>query len=158
MGRTVGRFLVTIGVIAVGVGIVQGAGTADAAAHTVYQIPATAVTMSGSGIPGPYFAAVTAAPTSTPGTTAFSAPASPYVCSSSAGRALVRISYINITGLRSGTATVKPCAGFVDPTPVVATADTGVGRVVAQIEVIGSQAYPDAGQPSLPGFATFAAY
>ncbi|MEE3850203.1 hypothetical protein VZC37_07645 [Gordonia sp. LSe1-13] len=158
MRKVLKRCAVSLGLAAAAASATVGAGSAQAAPpHTVFQIPATALATSGLVVPGPYFANVVAAPTNRPGQTAFSAPAPRSICSSSAAGSLVRISYVNITTGQSGAVMVKPCFYYLNPTPVVATANTGAGQVVATIQVTGSAAYPNAGQPSLPGVATFAA-
>ncbi|MFW0787703.1 hypothetical protein AAFP35_24670 [Gordonia sp. CPCC 206044] len=153
MRRTIG----TIGALAVAGAVTTGVGAAHAAPVPVYQIPASAVAVSGLVVPGPYFANVTAATTGIRGETAFSAPASPSICSSSAAGALVRIGYLNTATGRSGVTTVKPCPYYLNPTPVVSKVRTGSGQIIVTVQVTGSAAYPNAGQPSLPGIGTFTA-
>ncbi|NDK90056.1 hypothetical protein GYA93_10750 [Gordonia desulfuricans] len=133
---------------------VPTAGTAHAAPATVYQIPASALAVSGLVVPGPYFASVTAQTTGKAGELRVSAPASPSICSSSAAGALVRIGYVGLTTGRSGGVTVKPCPYFLDPAPTSAVIHPGGGQALLSIQVTGSAAYPNAGQPSLPGVAT----
>ncbi|MGW0036369.1 hypothetical protein [Gordonia sp. NPDC003376] len=130
------------------------AGAAHAAPVTVYQIPATALAVSGLVVPGPYFATVTAQTTGKAGELKVAAPASPSICSSSAAGALVRINYLGVTTGRAGGVTVKPCPYYLDPTPTSAVIHPGNGQALLSIQVTGSAAYPNAGQPSFPGVAT----
>jgi hypothetical protein len=157
MRSTMRTVLAAGGVIVGAVATALGAGTAQAAPVPVYQIPATAIAVSGLVVPGPYSATVYAATTAARGQTAFSAPASPSICSSSAAGALVRINYLNVSTGQRGATTVKPCPYYLNPTPVVATVRTGSGPIVLTVQVTGSAAYPNAGQPSLPGVGTFTA-
>lgn len=153
--RRIGTIAIAAAATAAGIGL--GSGQAHAAPIPVYQIPATAVAVSGLVVPGPYFAQVTAATTRVRGETAFAAPASPSICSSSAAGALVRINHLNVATGQRGTTTVKPCPYYLNPTPVVSTVRTGSGPIVVTVQVTGSAAYPNAGQPSLPGVGTYTA-
>lgn len=133
-----------------------GGPTLTSAPVSVYQIPAIGVQISGLVVPGPLLLSVNAWSPS-PGHTAFSAPASRETCSSSAAGSLVRINYVNVgTGI-SGTATVKPCPYFLDPAPTYKSVYTGSGPIVITVAIVGSWAYPNAGQPSLPGVGGFLA-
>ena len=148
--------------LAISVGTTPAAGAAPigptltAAPVTVYQIPAIGLQISGLLTGGPLLASVQAS-AQAPGLTTFSAPASPVTCSTTAAGALVRIDYINLsTGIR-GSSTVKPCRYFLDPAPTHQTVNTGSGPVAFTVSLKGSSAYPNAGQPSLPGGGGFVA-
>lgn len=145
-------------IAAVFAAVFVGGGVAQAAPVPVpvYQIPATAFAVSGLVVPGPVFATVTARSLA-PATTEFAAPAGPAACSTTAGGALVKISYLNINTGANGSVTVKPCAYFIDPTPTSVVAHTGSGRIVLTTQVVGSPFAPAAGQPSIPGIGTFQA-
>ncbi|MCB1295149.1 MAG: hypothetical protein KDB67_10765 [Gordonia sp.] len=121
----------------------------------VYQIPSTALAVSGLVVPGPYFATVNVTTTDNPAVVRFSAPASPTVCATSAAGALVRVYWVNLTRMWTGAATVKACRNYLGSTPTSLTAIVGEGRVVIHTQVIGSPLSPRAGQPSLPGVGTF---
>ncbi|MFV9454007.1 hypothetical protein ACNJ7E_11130 [Rhodococcus sp. NM-2] len=108
-------------------------------------------------VPGPYFGSVLAETANVPGETTFSAPFRPELCSSSAGGALVRVSYLNVSSGDRGSVVVKPCVNFLEPAPERATVRTGSGPVAFTVSVIGSGFYPRAGQPSLPGVGGFVA-
>jgi hypothetical protein len=130
--------------------------TLSAAPVSVYQIPALGVQVSGLAIPGPLLASVHASAPA-PGLTTFSAPASRETCSTTAAGALVQIDYVNVgTGAR-GSSTVKPCPYYLHPAPTHQTVNTGSGPVVFTVSIKGSYAYPNAGQPSLPGVGGFVA-
>lgn len=128
---------------------------APAQAAPIMQIPAVGVQVSGLVVPGPLVVRVHAAPAAGEWETEFSAPADPAVCSSSAAGMLVRIDYVNPGAMRTGSAVVKPCPWFINPTPTHVKKDTGPGQVFVTAVIIGSPERPDAGQPSLPGVGTF---
>lgn len=128
---------------------------ADNSPLAVYQIPATALQFSGLVVPAPYFASVVAESTGTAGEVDFSAPAPATVCSGSAASSHVTVNYLNLSNGNSGQVTVKPCDTALDPTPTNVVEETGTGQIATSIRVTGSPMYPDAGQPSLPGAATF---
>lgn len=134
-----------------------GAGHAAAAPVSipVFQIPSTALAVSGLVVPGPYFATVNVTTTDKPGVVRFSAPASPSICATSAAGALVRVYWVNLTRMWSGAVTVKVCRHYLGSTPTSATHTVGSGRIVIHTQVIGSRLSPRAGQPSLPGVGTF---
>jgi hypothetical protein len=69
----------------------------------------------------------------------------------------VRIDYVNVSTGARGSSTVKPCPYFLDPAPTHDTVNTGSGPVVFTVSIKGSYAYPNAGQPSLPGVGGFVA-
>ncbi|MFT7024310.1 MAG: hypothetical protein ACJA07_003420 [Rhodococcus sp. (in: high G+C Gram-positive bacteria)] len=152
--RNLGLRIATIAAMFAAVFVGGGLAQAAPAPVPVYQIPATAFAVSGLVVPGPVFATVTARSLA-PTTTEFAAPARPEVCSTTAGRALVKISYLNVNTGATGTVTVKPCEHFIDPTPTSVVAATGSGRIVLTTQVIGSPFAPAAGQPSIPGIGTF---
>lgn len=152
--RNLGLRCATIAAVFAAVFVGGGVAQAAPVAVPVYQIPATAFAVSGLVVPGPVFATVTARSLA-PTTTEFAAPASQAGCSTTAGRALVKISYLNITTGASGSVTVKPCEYFIDPTPTSVVAHTGSGRIVLTTQVVGSPFAPAAGQPSIPGIGTF---
>ncbi|GAA3958976.1 hypothetical protein [Gordonia caeni] len=131
--------------------------TIAAAPVSVLQWPAVGLQFSGLVVPMPVLGNVTAATTDQRGVTRLAAPAPPETCSATGGGALVAVNWINVTNGRSGTATVKPCPHFLDPTPTSRDVPTGSGQVMVSIHLIGSGAYPNAGQPSLPGVGTFTA-
>lgn len=135
---------------------VPGGPTLTAAAVPVYQIPAIGLQVSGLVVPGPLLLSVNASSQS-PGNTTFSAPARPETCSSSAAGSLVRINFVNLSTGTAGSTTVKPCPYYLNPTPVQSTVHTGSGPVAITVSITGSWAYPNAGQPSLPGFGGFVA-
>ena len=137
----------------VAAGTVAATPAQAAPARVVAQIPATAFSVSGLVVPGFEFVSVYAEQKA-PGQVIMSAPARPEMCSASAGGALVRIDYLNVSNGRAGNATVKPCTHFIGGTPTTATLHSGPGELVMSIRVIGSAAYPNAGQPALPGGAT----
>lgn len=130
--------------------------TLTAAPVSVFQIPAIGVKVSGLVIPGPHLASVNAA-SAAPGRTTFSAPARPETCATTAGGSLVRINYVNVRTGDRGVSVVKPCPFFLDSAPTHQTVRTGSGPVVFSVSVTGSWAYPNAGQPSLPGGGGFVA-
>lgn len=152
--RNLGLRCATIAAVFAAVFVGGGVAQAAPVAVPVYQIPATAFAVSGLVVPGPVFATVTARSLA-PTTTEFAAPASQAGCSTTAGRALVKISYLNITTGASGSVTVKPCEYLIDPTPTSVVAHTGSGRIVLTTQVVGSPFAPAAGQPSIPGIGTF---
>ncbi|MGB7240367.1 MAG: hypothetical protein WBD41_30800 [Rhodococcus sp. (in: high G+C Gram-positive bacteria)] len=152
--RNLGLRCATIAAVFAAVFVGGGVAQAAPVAVPVYQIPATAFAVSGLIVPGPVFATVTARSLA-PTTTEFAAPASPSACATTAGRALVKISYLNITTGASGSVTVKPCEFFIDPTPTSVVAHTGSGRILLTTQVVGSPFVPTAGQPSIPGIGTF---
>ena len=152
--RNLGLRCATTGAVFAAVFVGGGVAQAAPAAVPVYQIPATAFAVSGLVVPGPVFATVTARSLA-PTTTEFAAPASPSACATTAGRALVKISYLNVNTGASGSVTVKPCEYYIDPTPTSFVANTGSGRIVLTTQVIGSPFAPAAGQPSIPGIGTF---
>lgn len=124
---------------------------------TVYQIPATALAVSGLVVPGPYFASVEVIGPSAggdPDVVSITSPASREVCATSAGRALVTVDWYNLTSGAAGSETVKPCP-FTGPGSTYAEAATGSGPVVMTIRVVGPADDPGVGQPSLPGVAAF---
>lgn len=152
--RNLGLRCATIAAVFAAVFVGGGVAQAAPVAVPVYQIPATAFAVSGLVVPGPVFATVTARSLA-PTTTEFAAPASQAGCSTTAGRALVKISYLNVNTGASGSVTVKPCEYFIDPTPTSVVAHTGSGRIVLTTQVVGSPFAPAAGQPSIPGIGTF---
>ena len=92
-----------------------------------------------------------------PGQTTFTAPGSDSTCSTNAAGSLIRVTYRNLGTGAAGSTTVKLCPYFLDPTPVESTVNTGSGAVVISVAITGSWAYPNAGQPSLPGVGGFIA-
>ncbi|WP_207835672.1 hypothetical protein [Williamsia soli] len=130
--------------------------TLTAAPVSVLQIPAIGVKVSGLVIPGPHLASVNAA-SAAPGKTTFSTSASPETCATTVGGSLVRINYVNVRTGDRGTSVVKPCPYFLDPAPTHQTVHTGSGPVAFTVSITGSWAYPNAGQPSLPGGGGFVA-
>lgn len=130
--------------------------TLTAAPVSVFQIPAIGVKVSGLVIPGPHLASVNAS-SAAPGRTTFSAPARPETCATTAGGSLVRINYVNVRTGDRGVSVVKPCPFFLDSAPTHQTVRTGSGPVVFTVSITGSWAYPNAGQPSLPGGGGFVA-
>jgi len=142
----------------VGVAALAAAGAlaapAQAAPVQVAQIPATAFSVSGLVVPGLEFVGVYADQTA-PGTVEMSAPARPQMCSASAAGALVELGYLNLSTGKAGGTTVKPCPNYMGPTPVKAPIHPGAGQIAMTIRVIPSGLSPRAGQPSLPGAATF---
>ncbi|MBB3036983.1 hypothetical protein [Hoyosella altamirensis] len=122
----------------------------------VFQLPAHSFVVSGLVVPGIHAAAVTVA-SPEPGRVTFAAPARPEVCATTFGGALVRIDYLNVTTGAAGSAMVRPCENFLEPTPTTATVNTGPGPVVFSVSLTGSAYSPTAGQPSLPGVGTFTA-
>lgn len=139
-----------------------GADPGDPPSHppylTVYQIPATALAVSGLLVPGPYFASVEVIGPSEggdPDVVSIKAPASDEVCATSAGRAHVTVDWYNLTSGASGSETVKPCPFVPGPGSTYAEPATGPGPVVMTVRVVGTDDDPGAGQPSLPGVAAF---
>ncbi|GAA4750609.1 hypothetical protein [Gordonia alkaliphila] len=134
-----------------------GAVTIASAPISVVQWPAVGLQFSGLVVPMPALGNVTAATTGTRGITRLAAPFPATTCSASGGGALVSINWLNVTNGRSGNATVKPCTNFLDPTPHHRDVATGSGQIVLSTHLIGSRAYPNAAQPSLPGAGGFIA-
>ncbi|MFZ2510886.1 MAG: hypothetical protein WAW85_07330 [Gordonia sp. (in: high G+C Gram-positive bacteria)] len=132
-------------------------GLASAAPLPVTQLPSSGLQVSGLVVPGPLFVGVTADSTATPGVTAFTAPATPPVCSSSAAGMLVTVDWMNLSTGQRGGFTVKPCPHFNNPTKVRTEATTGSGQIAFVSWIRGSSYSPNAGQPALPGVGTFAA-
>lgn len=155
IGRAGFRAVAVGGAAAAALGV-GGAATASAAPVPVYQIPATALVVSGLVIPGPYFASVIA-DVQPGGVTRFSAPASPSICSTNAISTNISIGYRNLATGAAGSVRVQPCTNFLDPTPREATARTGTGPIVVTITVTGNAGRPGAGQPSLPGVGFYTA-
>lgn len=130
--------------------------TLTASPVSVYQIPAVGLQVNGLAVPGPLFVSVNASSPES-GQTTFTAPGSNTTCSTNAAGSLVRVTYRNLGTGAAGTTTVKLCPYFLDPTPVASTVYTGSGPVVIGVSITGSWAYPNAGQPSLPGVGGFVA-
>lgn len=131
------------------------AAPAGAAPLPVTQLPSTGMQVSGLVVPGPLFVGITADSTARRGWTAFTAPATPEVCSSSAAGMVVVVDWINTaTGQRSNF-TVKPCPNFNDPAPVRTEVFTGSGQIAFMSWIRGSHYNPSAGQPAIPGGGTF---
>lgn len=130
--------------------------TLTASPVSVYQIPAIGLQVSGLAVPGPLFVSVDAS-SPKPGQTTFTAPGSDSTCSTNAAGSLIRVTYRNLGTGAAGSTTVKLCPYFLDPTPVESTVNTGSGAVVISVAITGSWAYPNAGQPSLPGVGGFIA-
>jgi|GEM_PF-817840 len=130
--------------------------TLTAAPVSVYQLPALGLQVSGLAVPGPLFVSVDAS-SPAPGQTTFTAPGSPTTCSTSAAGSLIRINYLNLGTGAAGATTVKLCPFFLDPAPTASTVATGSGPVAITVSIDGSNAYPNAGQPSLPGVGGFVA-
>ncbi|MFT3662836.1 MAG: hypothetical protein QM809_16075 [Gordonia sp. (in: high G+C Gram-positive bacteria)] len=133
------------------------AAPAEAAPLPVTQVPASGLQVSGLVVPAPLFVGITADSTDRRGWTAFTAPASPAVCSSSAAGMMVDVDYLNTTTGYRGHVRMKPCPNFRDPTPFRPVAYTGSGQIAFTSAIRGSWAYPNAGQPSVPGGGTFVA-
>lgn len=131
--------------------------TIAAAPISVLQFPAVGLQFSGLVVPMPLTGSVTAATTDEAGITRLAAPASPATCSATGAGALVNVNWLNVTNGRSGSAKVKPCPHYLDPTPTHRDVNTGSGQVMVSIHLTGSALRPDAGQPSLPGVGTFTA-
>lgn len=127
--------------------------TLTASPVSVYQLPALGLQISGLAVPWPLFVSVDAS-SPEPGQTTFTAPASMTTCSTSAGPSVIRISYRNLATGAAGDTSVKLCPGPNNPPPTVYT---GSGPVVIGVSIAGSSAYPNAGQPSLPGVGGFVA-
>lgn len=153
------------GLLAAGAVTMAGAPTASAAPVgptltaapvSVFGIPAIGIKVSGLVVPGPLFASVNAS-SAAPGKTTFSAPASPETCATTAGGSLVKIDFVNVRTGDRGTGLVKPCPNYIDRTPTHQTVTTGSGPVVFTVAITGSWAYPNAGQPSIPGGGGFVA-
>ncbi|OLT54975.1 hypothetical protein BJF89_01825 [Corynebacterium sp. CNJ-954] len=140
---------------ALAVGIASPAQGQEGRPLAVYQIPALGLHVNGLVVPGPYFASVVARTTGTPGEVNISAPADPTICYGSAASSHVTVNYLNLMTGKAGEVTVKPCATYLDPTPLNVTERTGGGQVAVSIRVTNSAMFPDAGQPSLPGAGTF---
>lgn len=134
------------------------AAPASAVPFPVTQIPASGVQVSGLVVPAPLFVGITAGSTSRRGWTAFTAPAAPAVCSSSAAGMLVDVDYVNTATGHRGHVRMKPCPHFRDPAQFRPVAFTGSGQILFTTAIRGSWAYPNAGQPSIPGGGTFVAH
>ena len=124
---------------------------------TVVQLPALGVQVSGLVVPGPLFVGITARTGAKPGDVVFAAPVSPATCSTSASSIYVNIGYVNLASGRTGGVRVQPCGMSFGGAPKTATAHTGRGPVAVSVTIAPSKSYPNAGQPSLPGFGGFTA-
>ena len=129
--------------------------SATAAPLPVTQLPSSGLQVSGLVVPGPLFVGITADSTARTGWTAFTAPATPEVCATSAAGMLVTVDYVNLATGHRGSTTIKPCVHFGNPTPVRAEAFTGSGRIAFVSWIRGSSYQPGAGQPAIPGGGTF---
>ncbi|MFT4086255.1 MAG: hypothetical protein QM658_03725 [Gordonia sp. (in: high G+C Gram-positive bacteria)] len=126
----------------------------ESGAQPIPQMPAIGVSISGLVIPGPAVVFVHAQPASSTWQTRFSVHTDPAVCAGSAAGMLVKISYVNPGGMRTGGATLNPCPN-VKVGPQFADLDTNSGQIYTTSVIVGSNYRPNAGQPSLPGFGTF---
>ncbi|WP_132993711.1 hypothetical protein [Gordonia zhaorongruii] len=122
---------------------------------TVYQFPSIGVQWSGLVVPGPLAQGVHARNGAKPGDVILSAPGTAYTCSSSAAGALLDIHLANLSDGKSGDVRIRLCKNFRSPVPASREIHTGPGRIAVTVRLAGSAVYPNAGQPSLPGFGVF---
>lgn len=132
-----------------------GVATASTAPIAVMQSPATGTAISGLVVPAPWPALLHVDTTDVPGEVTFSVPASPENCATTIGGALVRIDFINPGARTGGSTVINPCGHPVDPAPTHPAVHTASGLVTFTSTIIGSPAYPNAGQPAAPGGGSF---
>ncbi|MDN6438992.1 MAG: hypothetical protein L0K27_05930 [Corynebacterium nuruki] len=157
------RVLTAVGAVACGAALATGSAAAaddpapapDPQPVPVYQIPATALTVSGLVVPGIHFATVTATSTA-PGEVGISAPTSPEVCATTYVNKNVRVDYVSPATGAIGNVTVDPCpdSGF-DTAPATAVATPGSGPLLMSVSVVTVGDGPFADLPALPGAGTF---
>jgi hypothetical protein len=147
-------------VVATAAATVLGAATAAVVSAapgpiTVLQSPATGTAVSGLLVPSPWPAPLQVDATETPGEVRFSVPVTPEICATTIGSALVRVDFTNPGAASGGSTVINPCGHPVDPAPAAPMAHTGSGLVNFTSAIIGSPAYPRAGQPAIPGAGSF---
>ncbi len=122
------------------------AAPAQAAPIPVQQVGAQGVLSMGLGAWSPYAATIRIG-TKKPGEVWLSAPGGD-ACHRGAAGTHVRFDFYNVTSMRSGSGTVRPCPGPFSG-PLVTTLYTGPGRVVGTITIV------NPGPWQIPGGATF---
>lgn len=123
----------------------------------VYQIAASGLWVSGLPVPGAYSGSVLAQASTVPGETTFSTYFSPEVCGTTAGGAMLQITFQNLGTGDHGSTLLKACDYFPDPAPTHATVRTGSGPVAFSVSVTSANLATNKGQPTLPGVGGFVA-